>query len=67
MSALPTGDVREHVIELFPSQADLYEYEPPPGQDFAMCGLLSAGTGSGKTTGAAHKCAREAMLIPPWD
>lgn len=57
----------EHSIELFPSQADLYEWEPAPGFDFGMCGLLSAGTGSGKTTGAAHKCALEAMRIEPWD
>jgi len=58
---------REHVIELYPSQADLYMWEPPPGYDFAMCGLLSAGTGSGKTTGAAHKTAQECMMVPPWD
>lgn len=60
-------DEVEHVIELYPSQADLYEWEPGEGRDFGMCGLLSAGTGSGKTTGAAHKVAKECMLIDAWD
>ena len=49
-----------------PSQRALLMWEPPPTDEIIVCGALSAGYGSGKSTGAALRFVREILSVPRW-